>query len=313
MSLCLSISCSSLRPVWPNLAGVTSNVLGHALPVARRSSPRHYLLCPPTYFDVRYSINPWMDPSRGVDRALAERQWSTLVETYRALGHRVDLLDPIPGLPDMVYAANGATVLGGQVLQARFANPQRAPEATAHAAWHQRNGILYGGGDVQAPIAMNEAEGDFAILSTTILAGHGFRTSPAAHHELAALTQREVIGLELIDPRFYHLDVALTVLDDSRDHLAYYPSAFSEPSRRLLAECFPDAIIANDSDAYAFGLNCVSDGLNVVMPAGADHLRSEIAVAGYRPIPIDLSELTKGGGSVKCCTQEIRPAWRNSW
>ena len=210
----------------------------------------------------------------------------------------------------MVYAANGATVLDGRVLQARFANPQREPEAAAHAAWHLRNGILYGGGDVQRPIAVNEAEGDFAILARSILAGHGFRTSPAAHGELAALTGREVISLELVDPRFYHLDVALTVLDDTRDHLAYYPMAFSEPSRRFLAERFPDAIIAEEADAYAFGLNCVSDGFNVFIPSGAEQLRTAIAAAGYRPISIDLSELTKGGGSIKCCTQEIRPAWR---
>ncbi len=116
-----------------------------------------------------------------------------------------------------------------------------------------------------------------------------------------------MISLELVDPRFYHLDVALTVLDDARDHIAYYPPAFSEPSRRLLAERFPDAIIADEADAYAFGLNCVSDGCNVFLPAGAEHLRPRSAAAGYRPISIDLSELIKGGGSVKCCTQEIRP------
>ncbi len=76
-------------------------------------------------------------------------------------------------------------MVDGRVLQARFANPQRAAEAAVHAAWHRRNGILYGGGDVQQPIAVNEAEGDFAVLARRILAGYGFRTSPAAHRELA--------------------------------------------------------------------------------------------------------------------------------
>ena len=107
------------------------------------------------------------------------------------------------------------------------------------------------------------------MLPSRILAGYGFRTSRAAHGELAALTGREVISLELVDSRLYHLDVALTVLDDERDHLAYYPDAFSPESQRVLAECFPDAILATEADAYAFGLNCVSDGLNVFIPAGA--------------------------------------------
>ena len=115
-----------------------------------------------------------------------------------------------------------------------------------------------------------------------------------------------MVSLELVDPRFYHLDLALTVLDDQRDHIAYYPAAFGPASRRLLAERFPTAILADEPDAYAFGLNCVSDGLNVFVPAGATGLREAIAAAGYRPCPIELSELAKGGGSVKCCTQEIR-------
>jgi N-dimethylarginine dimethylaminohydrolase len=199
-------------------------------------------------------------------------------------------------------------VVAGHTLSARFANPQREPEAAVHAAWHQRNGILYGGGEVQQPIAVNEAEGDFAVLSKRILAGYGFRTTPAAHRELAALTNREVISLELVDPRLFHLDLALAVLDDVRDHIAYYPEAFSQESRRLLAELLPDALIANEHDAYAFGLNAVSDGLHVFIPSGTQQLREDLAAAGYWPISVDLSELVKGGGNVKCCTQEIRPA-----
>jgi N-dimethylarginine dimethylaminohydrolase len=247
-----------------------------------------------------------MDPDAPVDRLLALGQWTALVETYRAAGHRVELLDPIPGLPDMVYAANGALMVDGRVLPARFAYAEREPEAAVHAEWHRQNGILYGGRDIATPVAVNEAEGDFAVLSRRILAGYGFRTARAAHDEVAALTGREVVSLELVDPHLYHLDVALAVLDDERDHLAYYPPAFSAASRRILAQCFPDAIIATDRDAYAFGLNCVSDGQNVFLPAGAAELRSAIAAAGYRPVSVDLSELAKGGGSVKCCTQEIR-------
>jgi N-dimethylarginine dimethylaminohydrolase len=263
-------------------------------------------MCPPTYFAVSYSINPWMDPAAPVDRLLALGQWTALVETYRAAGHRVELLDPIPGLPDMVYAANGALVVDGRVLPARFAYAERAPEAAVHAAWHRQNGMLNGGRDIATPAAINEAEGDFAVLSSRILAGYGFRTARAAHDEVATLTGREVVSLELVDPHLYHLDVALTVLDDERDHLAFYPPAFSTASRRILAESFPDAIIATEHDAYAFGLNCVSDGHHVFLPAGAAELGTAIAAAGYRPVSIDLSELAKGGGSVKCCTQEIR-------
>jgi ornithine--oxo-acid transaminase len=273
----------------------------------RRPRPRHFLLCPPTYFDVSYAINPWMDTSVAVDVDRALSQWSALVASYRAHGHRVELLEPVPGLPDMVFAANGSTVVDGCVLQARFAHPQRRAEARHHRRWHARHGRGDGLVPLREAQAVNEGEGDFAVLAHRILAGHGFRTTLAAHRELAVLTGREVLSLELVDPRFYHLDVALTVLDDERDHIAYYPAAFSGPSQRLLARLFPDAVIADDADAELLGLNCVSDGLHVWLPAGAEHLARRLTETGYHCIPTDLSELLKGGGSVKCCTQEIRP------
>ena len=279
---------------------MSSTVLTRPAVPVRCPSRRHYLMCPPTEFDVRYAINPWMRPGQPVDRDRAVAQWSVLVESYRTAGHRVDLLDPVPGLPDMVYAANGATVVDGEVLQARFATPQRAAEAAHLAAWHSAAGPVTRANEV------NEAEGDFAVLADRLLAGYGFRTTLAAHAELSRLTRRPVVSLELVDPYFYHLDVALTVLDDVADHIAYYPPAFSPASQRLLAELFPDALVADTADAACLGLNCVSDGRTVWVPAGASHLAGLLADTGYDPVEVDLSELLRGGGSVKCCTQEIR-------
>ena len=91
-----------------------------------------YLMCRPTYFDVNYVINPWMDTSIPVRTDLAVTQWTALRDTYRELGHTVDEIDPIPGLPDMVFAANGATVVDGLAYGAQFRFPQRAPEAPAY-------------------------------------------------------------------------------------------------------------------------------------------------------------------------------------
>ena len=104
-----------------------------------------------------------------------------------------------------------------------------------------------------------------------------------------------VVSLELVDPRFYHLDTALAVLDDTT--IAYYPPAFSDESPARLLELFPDAIEVDLADAYVLGLNAVSDGLNVVLPAARPASPSS-SEAGFRPIGVDLSELLKGGGSV---------------
>ena len=141
----------------------------------RVATRRHYLMCSPEHFAVTYAINPWMHPGVAVDVERALAQWDALRRTYLDLGHRVDLLDPLPGLPDMVYTANGATVVDGVVYGARFRYAQRAAEAAAHRAWFQAEGFAR----VVVPDFVNEGEGDLLVAGKVILAGSGFRL---AHH-----------------------------------------------------------------------------------------------------------------------------------
>lgn len=263
---------------------------------------RSYLMCEPTYFRVEYAINPWMDPSRPVDIGLAVKQWHVLQETLVDLGHQVELLDPVPGLLDMVYVANGALAIGGTAYGARFRYPQRAPEEEAHERWFRRNGWRF----VPAE-HVNEGEGDLAYVGGMILGGHGFRTDTAAHQQVREIFGLPVISLELVDPRFYHLDTALGVLDPTGPgQVAYYPGAFSPASQAVLEQLFPHAVIADERDAAAFGVNLVSDSRRVVLDAAATGMAAKLAEAGYQPVPVDLSELRKGGGSVKCCIAELR-------
>ncbi|MEV7086772.1 dimethylargininase [Streptomyces sp. NPDC093085] len=272
------------------------------MPRPRVSSPRHYLMCPPEYFKVTYSINPWMNPAKPVDQRLALVQWEDLRDRYRSLGHTVSVLEPDPELPDMVYAANGATVVEGRVLGARFAHEERRAEAEAHLNWFRGQGYP----EVREPVHVNEGEGDFAVTSDYILAGRGFRSSPLAHGEAQEFFGRPVIGLDLIDPRYYHLDTALCVLDEAAGEIMYYPDAFSPGSRAVLTRLFPNALRAEAADASRFGLNAVSDGHHVLLPQAATGLFEPLRARGFEPIGMDLGELLKGGGSVKCCTQELR-------
>src|ERR1044071_8091091 len=269
----------------------------------REPTPRRYLMCEPRYFTVEYSINPWMNPDEPVSAELAVKQWTELADTYREFGHRVETIKPVPGLPDMVFAANSGTVVDGQVLGARFRNPQRTAEADHYRRWFLDHGYR----DVVMPTAINEAEGDFTWTGSLLLAGTGFRTDPSAHAEAQEVRGVPVVSLQLVDPRFYHLDTALFVLTEGRDaHIAYYPEAFSPGSQRVLARLFPDAIIANAADAECLGLNGVSDGRNVVLPMEATHLAERLIHAGYEPTFVDISELRKSGGGPKCCTMELR-------
>jgi N-dimethylarginine dimethylaminohydrolase len=266
----------------------------------RTFATRTYLMCPPDYFSVDYSINPWMNPNEPVDAALAKRQWNRLRETFVGLGHDVRTIPAEPGLPDMVFAANGATVIDGKVLGARFRYPQRQPEATAYLDWFR----LAGYGVTREPVTVNEGEGDIVFAGRAILAGYGFRSDEGVASELRELFGLPVISLRLVDPRFYHLDTALVVLD--ADTVAYYPAAFDDAGRAAIASYFTELIEAKDEDAEVLGLNAVSDGRHVVLPEQAAGLAAQLRTVGFEPVGVDMSELLKAGGGPKCCTLELR-------
>ncbi|SIN18070.1 N-Dimethylarginine dimethylaminohydrolase [Micromonospora cremea] len=263
------------------------------------ATSQRLLMCRPTYFAVDYAINPWMDPSAPVDAALAVRQWEQLRQTYRDLGHTVEEITPVPGLPDMVFAANGGTVIDGKAMAVQFRDPQRADEAPAYRAWFEAAGF-----EMYDPKHVNEGEGDVLLAGDHLLAGTGFRTAHASHTQLQEVFGYPVITMQLVDPRFYHLDTALTVLDERT--VAYLPEAFSPGSQAVLRRLFPDAVHATMADAEVLGLNAVSDGRHVVLPAQATDLAAKLRDRGYETIGVDLSELRKAGGGPKCCTLRLR-------
>lgn len=276
----------------------------------RNQHLRRYLMCRPEYFTVSYKINPWMEPAVPTDTALAVRQWQTLYDTYLALGHEVELIDPLPGLPDMVYTANGGFVIDGIAYGPKFRYRERAAEAPAFMQWFADDGL-----EVREPLAVNEGEGDFLLVGDTVLAGRGFRSSDGSHLEVARTFDREVISLNLVNPNYYHLDTALSVLDPvegvsrggpQHANIAYLAEAFDAESLATLEARFPDAIIVPSEDGAVFGLNSASDGKNVIISPRAKQFERQLRERGYTPVPVDLSELLLGGGGIKCCTLELR-------
>lgn len=273
---------------------------------------RRYLMCRPDHFTVSYEINPWMHRAHPTDTSRAVRQWQVLHDTYVGLGHEVDLIDPIPGLNDMVYTANSGLVIDGVALGARFRVSQRRHEERPYREWFAAHGF-----DVVEPVATQEGEGDLMLVGDTILAGYGFRSRLDSHAEVAAVFGREVVSLRLVNPVYYHLDTALCVLDPvqgpggvERANIAYLPSAFDERGQADLVERFPDAIRVPASVPKTLELNAISDGRNVVLSPRTDSFVAQLRERGYHPVPVDVSELNLGGGGVKCCTLELRGTGR---
>jgi N-dimethylarginine dimethylaminohydrolase len=257
-------------------------------------------MCEPTYFDIEYVINAWMDVDNRVDRPRAARQWQALGDIYRRLGMEIETIEPVKGLPDMVFTANGALVIGGKVALPNFRHGQRRPETNHFADWFLDHGYR----SFHKPRGFFEGEGDALVLGDRVLGGWGFRSDRAAHAELAEFFGCEVVSLHLINDHFYHIDTCLSILSDAA--IAFYPAAFDENSQKVLRGLAKTVIEVGKSDADAFGLNAMSDGRHVVCSDRAKGFHRQLKIAGFEPVPVDISEFQKSGGGVKCLTLALR-------
>ncbi len=258
---------------------------------------KQLLLCPPTYFDVVYEINPWMHTDVPVNRQAVVTEWQHVADVYKNLGWTVDLITPDPKLPDQVFATDGALIIGDKVFLNNFRYVERRPEPMHIRAWLAAHGYT------NFYQAQHFSEGgDMLRFGEKILAGYGFRSDLLAHAELGSFFDCDVVSLRAVDPYFYHLDTAVGVL--SNDTVAFYPDALDAESQARLRAMTPNIIEATREEAEGFGLNLVSDGHNVITHNAAPSLLQKYQDAGFNVIPAPIGEFQKSGGGVKCMTLE---------
>ena len=258
---------------------------------------RRFLMCPPEHFDVLYAINPWMDPAVPVDRALARRQWNVLVDTLRAAGAAVEVLEAQPGLPDLVFTANLGIVDGQTFVPAQMRHSERRAEAAHAIRWFAEHGFAI---ETLSGDAIQEGAGDALPFGERLVAGHRGRSSQSAYAGLARLVGGSIEPVELADPRFYHLDIAFSPLD-ARTAI-YAPCALTAEGVATVQRLVPDAIALTPDEAAAFCANCVTVDRTVVMAACPPRLRQELRARGFEPVVVDMSEFLKAGGGPRCLT-----------
>ncbi len=272
------------------------------------------LLTDPAHFAVSYAINPWMRPGAWAadpagHLAAARRSFRQLVAALGAAGARLEIMPGVAGLPDMVFPANAAVVLDRRALLARFRHPERQGEER-HFRDHCR--ALMGSGllDEVAQIpasCFQEGAGDCLWDATRgrFWAGYGQRSTRQAADEVGAFFGQAVTALELVSPRFYHLDVCFCPL--SGGEILYYPPAFSATAlaaiRGIVAP--EDLIEATDEDAARFTINAVNIEDRLVMASASPRLVARLAERGYRVTEIDLLPFIMSGGAAYCMTLRL--------
>lgn len=271
------------------------------------TTPR-ILMCPPTHYGIEYEINPWMNRSRGADRDLATRQWQTLRATLTELGVEIAELTPQPGLPDLVFTANAGLMFHNRFLSSRFKHDVRARESPVFDAWFAGQGFTV----EHLPEGMfHEGAGDALFCGETLFAGYRQRSDAAAHQWVGEHFGVRCLPLELVNPRFYHLDTCFCPI--APGEALYFPDAFDDYGKRVLETQIPKLIPVVEEEAHRFGCNAVAVGKTVVHNSRCPRLRESLEQAGYQSRAVELDEFLKAGGSAKCLTLRLDGEEAASW
>ena len=288
----MSTSVTGLNPLEINAVSI--------LPSER---PR-LLMCAPHLYDVDYVINPWM--AGNVHRASRERamsQWKSLYNSVSQVAE-VLLIEPQAGSPDMVFTANAGLLYKGEVAISSFFHPERQGEEPHFRRWFVEQGYKVLDVARETPF---EGEGDalFSEDGTRLWVGHGPRTMESSHEFLRKAWGVEVAGLELVDPRFYHLDTCFAPLEGG--YVMYYPAAFGAESLRKIETFYPEnqRIVVNEADAVRFACNAVNIGSTVIMNRISEELVSSLKSLDFEVVQVDLSEFLRAGGAAKCLVMKL--------
>jgi len=264
------------------------------------NSAAHILMCPPDFYGIEYEINPWMSRSRQADPGQARDQWHRLYDTLRGLGTTVSLVEPVAGLPDLVFTANAAMIFRRRAILSHFRHSQRQGEEPRFEQWLAGHGFTI---ERLPEDRYFEGAGDALYCGETLVAGYRIRSDVRSQQLVGQMVGTHVLPVELIDGYYYHLDTCFCPLAPGA--AIWYPGAFDEYGRQALAQVVPQLIEVAAEEARSFACNAVVVGKHVVTNTGCPRLHADLRQRGYEPIETPLSEFVKAGGSAKCLTLRL--------
>jgi N-dimethylarginine dimethylaminohydrolase len=259
------------------------------------------LMCKPHHYSVSYEINPWMHINQPVNKVQSQRQWRRLYETILNLGTQVKLIEPIDGLPDMVFTANAGFVYQNEIWISSFKNVERQSESQHFKSWFKEEGFTIINTKQDSIRPYFEGMGDALFFNDYLAAGYGFRSDVSIYKQ-PFFKQFNLVFCELIDPHFYHLDTCFCPLNSSL--ALWYPHAFNQKSQEIMQKMGELIPVAED-EAKNFACNAIVIENDIVIPARCPKTFKVLEEYGFNVHECEMDEYIKSGGACKCLTLMI--------
>lgn len=280
------------------------------------------------YYTDKDAINALMDNVESVDQKKAIKEHGQIEAALKKAGIKVIKVKPPVDCQDGVYIANWALVRNGKAVMSRLPNKRKPEEAHAMKVLSKLGLKIL---ELPKNIEAFSGQGDCIVCGDTAFFQYTYRTSKEAQPIVKKMLGiKKVIPLKTKPARWfkfgpakinkitgwpdsptYDIDLALALIKGptakSKGLIAYCPGVFTAKSRRILASLKDvDKIIVSRHDALkVFALNLVSTGETVIMNSGAPDFKAKLEAHGLKTIELDLPELRKGGGSVRCSSLTI--------
>jgi N-dimethylarginine dimethylaminohydrolase len=265
------------------------------------------------YFSDAFAINALMNSSVAINLPKAIQEHQAIKAILEAAGITVITTAPPVGCQDGVYVANWGLCRRGQCVLSSLPNKRSNEEPYAETVLKK-----LGQQTTKAPFRFS-GQGDALPCGNLLFCGSSYRTDTRMHNFIKHVLGYEVISLQAIpkldehgqavtnyitgwpDSCFYDLDLALSVLTPNL--IAWCPEAFDPASQEKINSLAIDKISVSFEEASAgFACNLVSTGETVIMSAHAPVFQAAIEAHGLKTVTPDVTELSKGGGFIRCIT-----------
>ena len=279
------------------------------------------------YFTSDQAINALMNDPK-VDHLRAVEEHRTIVEAFKKAQIEVIKVHPPKDCQDGIYTANWALVKDGKAIMSRLTNTRKPEEQYALEILKKLGLKTF---VLPDNIRAFSGQGDALICDDYVFTQSPYRTSKEAHKYISeVLHVKSVISLHTKPQRWfyfgpaknnritkwpdsptYDIDLAIAILrpktDTKKALIAYCPAVFDRKSNRILKSLNDfDKIIVSKEDAMDhFALNLVSTGETVIINSGTKQFNENLMKHGFEVIELDLPELKKGGGSIRCSSLDL--------
>lgn len=291
----------------------TQNLTFSINEIEKREEPTNVLLCTPDYFEIIDIKNAYMTGNEGsTDRSQAIKQWNDLKDIYTHLAFKnvineVLTIPGVSGLEDMVFCANQtfpwiSSNGKKQVVLSKMKHASRKKEVPYFEIFFKdlgyeilnlsRTDLFEGMGDTIAH-----------PFKKLLYGGYGHRSKANAHEELSEILEVPIVLLELLHPKFYHLDTCFLPLNE--DHVMLCKEAFTNEGIANISHLFKHLHFISEEEAdRTFCLNAHipyhKSQHHAIVQKGSAVSISILKELGFTVHETETSEYMKSGGSVFC-------------